>query len=79
MQYLLTVNPRYGIGFMDEDNHVVTLKDDLRLGKTASEKLVRLLNDNNCELIHFDNILEDFYYEEYDGDQTADAYDGETN
>ena len=30
MQYLLTVSPKYGIGFMDEDNRVVTLKDDLR-------------------------------------------------
>ncbi|HIW57564.1 MAG TPA: hypothetical protein H9685_05245 [Firmicutes bacterium] len=79
MQYLLTVSPKYGIGFMDEDNRVVTLKDDLHLGKAASEKLIKLLNDNNCELIHFDNVLEDFYYEEFDCAQTADAHDSEIN
>ncbi len=62
MYYKLKKNKEFGICMINEKNEVIIMRDCLSMDDSTVDELVRLLNDEECDPIHLDNVIEDFSY-----------------
>ena len=62
MYYKLKKNKEFGICMINEKNEVIIMRERLSMDDSTVDELVRLLNDEECDPIHLDNVIEDFSY-----------------
>lgn len=62
MYYKLKKGKEFGICMINEKNEVIIMRERLSMDDSVIDELIRLLNDEECDPIHLDNVIDDFSY-----------------